>query len=52
MVDMMVMVNADVSVKAKMRWMVGGLLRVDMMMMVNAEVLVKAGMRWSCSLKR
>ena len=34
MVDMMVMVNADVSVTAKMRWMVGGLLMVDMMVML------------------
>ena len=34
MVDMMVMVNADVSVTAKMRWMVGGLSIVDMMMMM------------------
>ena len=32
MVDIMVMVNADVSVKAKMRWMVGGV--VDMMVML------------------
>ena len=34
MVDMMVMVNADVSVKAKMRWMVGGLMMVDTMVML------------------
>ena len=31
---LMVMVNADVSVKAKMRWMVGGLLMVDMIVVL------------------